>query len=358
MRAKLSLAVAATWIISGLLPASPAGSAEAGLMAVAQSATPPASTPSIRARAAIEAEIRRIAASIDGETGVYAVHLETGATVGVNSTDSFPMASTFKIAVAGTVLAQVDAGRLSLDQLVPVDPDLEVSSEGITEVFPFPGLSVSIHNLIDTMLVRSDNSATNVLSHLVGGPTAVTAWVRGLGIEHMRIDGDTKDIVARFFGVLLPSGLSLDAAVAANPKLLEMSKNPSPAFDDDPRDTASPESMVLLLSRIAQGHVLSPSSTEVLLGAMKRDVTGRDRLRGMLPPGTAVADKTGTIGGTINDVGFIELPAGLGRVAIAVYIKKSASSQRERTIAQIARSVYDYMLVAAAARPAVTPPQR
>jgi beta-lactamase class A len=341
-----------------LLLASPVVNAGTGLIAAAQSAAHSMPKSSSPARSAMEAEIARIAASIDGETGVYAAHLESGTTLALNSTDAFPMASTFKVAVAGAVLAQVDAGRLSLDQLVPVDPAEEVSSEGITEVFPFPGLSVSVHNLIDTMLVRSDNSATNVLTRLAGGPAVVTAWVRGLGVEHMRIDGDTKEIVARFFGDLLPPGLSVDAAVAANPKLLEISKNPSPAFDNDPRDTASPESMVLLLSRIAQGHVLSPSSTDVLLDAMKRDVTGRNRLRGMLPPGTVAEDKTGTIGGTINDVGIIELPARLGRVAIAVYIKKSASPEREKTIAQIARCIYDYMLVAAAENPPGTSQQR
>jgi beta-lactamase class A len=67
----------------------------------------------------------------------------------------------------------------------------------------------------------------------------------------------------------------------------------------------------------------------------------------MLPPGTLVRDKTGTIGGTVNDVGIITLPDGHGRIAIAVFIKKSAKSieQRERAIAEIARSVYDYMLI-------------
>jgi beta-lactamase class A len=310
--------------------------------------THPPSTSPARARAAIEAEIARIATSIGGETGVYAVHLETGTTLGVNSADEFPMASTFKIAVAGAILAQVDAGRLSLDQMVSVDPGLVVSSEGIAEVFPFPGLSVSIHNLIDTMLVRSDNTATNVLTRLAGGPAAVTAWVRGLGVEHLRIDGDTIEILTRFYGDLIPPGLSVDAAIAANPQLDEIGAKPLPRFDEDPRDTATPESMVLLLTRIAQGHVLSSSSTEVLLGAMKRCVTGRNRLRAMLPPGTAVEDKTGTIGGTINDVGLIELPGGLGRIAIAVLIKKSGSDQRERTIAQIGRFVYDYMLGAVA----------
>jgi beta-lactamase class A len=308
----------------------------------------PLSNPSARARVAIEAQIARIAASVGGETGVYAINLETGTTLGINSADGFPMASTFKIAVAAAILAQVDSGHLSLDQMVTVDPGLVVSSEGIAEVFPYPGLSVSIHNLVDTMLVRSDNTATNVLTRLAGGPAAVTAWVRGLGVEHMRIDGDTIEILTRFYGDLIPPGLSVDAAIAANPQLDEIGAKPLPRFDEDPRDTATPESIVLLLSRIAQGHVLSSSSTEVLLGAMQRCVTGRNRLRAMLPPGTAVEDKTGTIGGTINDVGLIELPGGLGRIAIAVLIKKSGSDQRERTIAQIGRCVYDYMLVAVA----------
>jgi beta-lactamase class A len=83
---------------------------------------------------------------------------------------------------------------------------------------------------------------------------------------------------------------------------------------------------------------------------MQRDITGLKRLRAMLPPGILVRDKTGTIGGTLNDVGIIDLPDGRGRVVIAVYIKKSARpfEERERAIAAIGRSVYDYMLIESA----------
>ena len=64
----------------------------------------------------------------------------------------------------------------------------------------------------------------------------------------------------------------------------------------------------------------------------------------MLPDGTSLAHKTGTIGGTTNDVGIVTLPENAGHVAIAVFIKGSdkESAARERTIAQIARSVYDF----------------
>jgi beta-lactamase class A len=299
-------------------------------------------------RQAIEAEVARIAQTVGGEVGVYAIHLEKGITVSVNANDAFPMASTFKVAVAGAALAQVDAGHLALNGLIPVEAADKVSSEGIAEIFPFDGVSVSIRNLIDTMLVRSDNTATDVLMRALGGPERVMTWVTGLGVQHMQIDGDTKHIIARFFGRSLPPGMSIDQAIAANPALLRMSEQPNQEFDDDPRDTVAPEAMADLLSQIVEGHALSSSSTEIILDAMKRDSTGRNRLRAMLPPNTVVADKTGTIGGTVNDVGLVELPNGLGRVVIAVYIKKSGSDQREKVIAQIGRCIYDYMLTESA----------
>jgi beta-lactamase class A len=66
----------------------------------------------------------------------------------------------------------------------------------------------------------------------------------------------------------------------------------------------------------------------------------------MLPDGIVVRHKTGTIGGSTNDVGIIELPGGAGAVVTVVFVKEATadSEEREEAIAQIARSVYDYYL--------------
>ena len=79
---------------------------------------------------------------------------------------------------------------------------------------------------------------------------------------------------------------------------------------------------------------------------MERVSTGQGRLKGMLPAGTTVAHKTGTIGGTTNDVGIVYLPENRGHVVTVVFVADSEVDipTRERTIAQIARSVYDYFL--------------
>jgi beta-lactamase class A len=117
-------------------------------------------------------------------------------------------------------------------------------------------------------------------------------------------------------------------------------------FDTDPRDTSTPEAMRRLLERIYAKDLLKPASAELLLDIMQRCQTGEARLKGMLPNGTSVAHKTGTIGGTTNDVGIVTLPENAGHVAIAVFIKGSEkeNAARERAIAQIGRSVYDFFL--------------
>ena len=67
-------------------------------------------------------------------------------------------------------------------------------------------------------------------------------------------------------------------------------------------------------------------------------------MRGLLPSGTPVAHKTGTMGGAINDVGIVTLPDGAGHVIVSVFVNtlRSTTWRRERTIAEMTRLMYDY----------------
>jgi beta-lactamase class A len=297
---------------------------------------------------AIEAEIAELSKGAGGVVGVAAWRLDgEGPRVLVNGGERFPMASTFKIAIAGAVFAAVDAGRLKLDQMVAVDPALYVPSEVIADRFIHAGVSLSVHNLIELMLTQSDNTATDVLMKLAGGPQAVTQWVKVQAVQGLRVDRDTAGLLRDFFGLSAgPFQESLAAAVKIDPALEEKGAHPNPAFDDDPRDSSTPEAMAELLTRIFSGRALSSSSTTALVAIMQRCRTGEARLRGRLPAGTVVANKTGTVGGTVNDVGVITLPANKGQIVIAVFIKKSdlPFEKRERAIAEIARSVRDHYL--------------
>ncbi|HEX8233653.1 MAG TPA: class A beta-lactamase [Caulobacteraceae bacterium] len=302
-------------------------------------------TPAAAAPSAIEADVAVLSKPASGVVGVAAWRLDgRGPKILVNADQQFPMASTFKVAVAGAVLARVDKGELRLDQMLAVPHEMHVDSEVIADRFIHPGVALSVHNLIELMITQSDNTATDVMVKAAGGPGAVTAWVRGQDVSGLRVDGDTAAILRRFFS--LPPGQfaqALEAAMKADPKLPERGDKPNPLFDNDPLDASTPMAMSRLLDRIFSGKALSPESTKVLVGAMERCRTGEGRIPGRMPAGTKVAHKTGTLGGSVNDVGVLTL-AGGEQVVVSVFIKQSALpfEAREKVIADVARSVRDY----------------
>ena len=307
--------------------------------------------PSDPALQRLEREVARLAKFAGGIVGVTAIHLETGRRVSLNGEDRFPMASTFKVPIAVQLLTRVDKGELKLDQMIEVkQSDLHPGSGTLTELFNKGGLSLSIRNLMELMLLISDNSATDILFREAGGGEAVTARMRALGIEGINVSRSCARLIADWVGVP-----NLPPEESWSPEMFKLvfstvkpeeQKAAAKRLDSDPRDTSTPDAMAALLERIYRKDLLKVESAELLLDIMRRCTTGEARLRGILPEGTVIAHKTGTIGATTNDVGIITLPDGSGHVAIAVFIKSSEKEvkARERAIAEIARAVHDFFL--------------
>lgn len=296
-------------------------------------------------------QIALLAKATDGVVGVAVQRVEGGPLVTLNGDTSFPMASTFKIAVAATAFDQVAKGKLHLDQMVDVDPSMFVESQGIQDQLRHPGISLSVINLVELMLNRSDNTATDVLVDLVGGPREVTAWLRSAGVTGQQVDSDTNRLILRALDVTPEPGTfeeNRQRAYAADPFVRERDTRsiPNPAFDADPRDSSTPEAMAAMLGKIARGEVLRPDHSKLLMEILHRCVTGRTRLPGLLPAGTPVAHKTGSLFGIANDVGIITLPGDRGAIVIAVFVKGDTRGveTRERIIAEIARSAFDFYL--------------
>ncbi|MBM4329927.1 MAG: class A beta-lactamase [Deltaproteobacteria bacterium] len=310
-------------------------------------------------RQRLEREIARAAQSAGGLAGVSAIHIESGRRIALNPHERFPMASTYKVPIAVQLLSRVDQGEINLDQMVELKPsDFRPGSGILTSLLNKPGVILSVRNLLELMLLVSDNSATDLLLRLAGGPEAVTARMRALGIRDMEINRPTINLIADSAGYTLPP--EKEWAPELFKKLYEATtpdsrQTAATKFETDPRDTSTPEAMVMLLERICRGDLLKRESGALLLDIMERCRTGPARLKGILPSETIVAHKTGTIGGTLNDVGIIKLPEDTGHVAIAVFVRSSGKEiqERERAIAQIARAVYDFFLFQPSTPPAV-----
>jgi beta-lactamase class A len=335
-----------TWIIAMLVILLTSGSASSQTI-VTNSSRPPVDSALTR----LEREIARLAKGAGGVVGISVIHLETNRRVSLNSSERFPMASTYKVPIAVQLLTRVDKGEVRLDQMIQLQQsDLHPGSGTITDLFNKPGMALSVRNLLELMMLISDNSATDVCLRLAGGPEAVTARMREIGINGIDVNRSTARLIGDWLGVTqVPPESEWSPALfrklseAVKP---EERKAAAANFDSDPRDTATPEAMRVLLERIYRKDLLKPESAELLLDIMRRCRTGEARLKGMLPLGTEVAHKTGTIGGTTNDVGIVTLPEDAGHVAITVFVKSSERevSARERAIAEVARAVHDFFL--------------
>jgi beta-lactamase class A len=115
------------------------------------------------------------------------------------------------------------------------------------------------------------------------------------------------------------------------------------SFGQDSDDAATPPAMNALIEKIVRREILDPEACDLILSIMRKCETGEARIKGLLPPRTDVAHKTGTIGGTVNDCGLIVLPDGRGRIVLTVFSKDFSvpAEDVETLIAEIARLAYD-----------------
>jgi len=299
--------------------------------------------------AGVAAALQAVTSGLVGFVGVAAQDMTGGAPVFLNGDEAFPMASTYKVPIAMALLRKVDAGELSLADMIEIDDDEWVYSQVIAANFIHQGVALSVANLLEVMITHSDNTATDVCLRLAGGPAAVTRFIEQLGVDGMRIDRSTADLLRDFYGIE-PGRQNLpEVARFANSDPARVIA-PRADFEADPLDKSTPRAMLSLLASLYQGKALNAASTEFLLGVMTRTVTMPERLGGLLPRNTPIAHKTGTVGGVANDVGYITLPDGR-RFAIVVFTRGSETPlpDRERAVAEVARTLYDYFLLQPAA---------
>ncbi|MFN4020719.1 MAG: serine hydrolase [Erythrobacter sp.] len=270
--------------------------------------------------------IAELADPAQGRIGVAAVDLATGEQIMVLGDQLFPMASTSKVAIAATFLEMVEQGRYSLSSEFPLLLPERSARFSSAKAPVRPGQYMPAIDLIEIMITRSSNPATDALLAAVGGPAAVNDWVRRQGIQNFSINRDIATLV-RDDGEF------------------------NPAYHIDSRDAATPRAMAQLLAGLYRGDFLSDESRRVLLGAMSRTVTGKRRIPAQIPLEARVSHKTGSLSNTSSDIGIIECPDGRA-IAVAIYVTGQGTKQaREERIAAIARALYDGFAVRAQQNP-------
>src|SRR6266404_7830544 len=143
----------------------------------------------------LDATIQSESRNLDGVLGVYVLDLTNGNTISLNADETFPTASTIKIAILAELFRQAQQGKLNLSDSHTLQSSDLVGGSGIAGALT-PGVTkLTLRDVAALMISVSDNSMTNVIIDRIGMEN-VNALLDSLGLTHTRIRRKMMDIKA------------------------------------------------------------------------------------------------------------------------------------------------------------------
>jgi beta-lactamase class A len=275
--------------------------------------SPIATTDSLRAR------VQRRIAEVPGATaGVAFRDLARGDTLYVAADERFHAASTMKVPVMIELFRRVDRGQMSLSQRIALKNEfasivdgtpysLDAKDDSDSLVYGWIGSTVSVHDLLEHMITRSSNLATNTLIGLVGA-TRANATAHELGAKDIQVLRGVED---------------------------------NKAYDAGLNNTTTARDLAALMAAIETGNAASRASTDSMRAILSRQEFNGEIPAG-LPAGTRVAHKTGQITGHLHDAAIV-YPRGRGPYVLVVLTRGITDEKVARSlIADISRLVYEH----------------
>jgi beta-lactamase class A len=275
-------------------------------------------TPRVAFADSLSASIGRRAAEVNGAVVGVAFHdLETGRSLYLNADDSFHAASTMKVPVMIELFRRVDAGKLRLDDSIPlanqfssiVDQSpfsLNPADDSDSSAYLRVGSRVPVRELIDRMITRSSNLATNALIELVGAEQA-NATAHALGARNIKVLRGVED---------------------------------NKAFQAGMNNTTTARDLAVLLEAIETGRAASRRSCDEMRDILLHQEFN-DEIPAGLPAGTKVAHKTGWITGVLHDAAIV-YPVNRKPYVLVVLTRSIPDEKVARQlIVDISRLVYD-----------------
>jgi beta-lactamase class A len=259
---------------------------------------------------------QRVAQTAGALVGLSYIDLRTGESVHLNADTSFHAASTMKVPVMIELFRQVDRGELRLDQgvvlrnefrsIVDGSPySLSAGDDSDSLVYTWIGTPVPLGVLLERMIIRSSNLATNALIELVDARKA-DATAKSLGASNIRVLRGVED------GKAYAQGLS---------------------------NSTTSRDMAVLMAAIEQGRAASAANTQRMRDILLRQEFN-DEIPAGVPPGTKVAHKTGSITAHRHDAAIVYPPHGSPYVLVVLTRGIRDGKIASQLIADLSRLVW------------------
>lgn len=248
--------------------------------------------------------VRAVETRLGGRVGIFVHDTDSKEQWTYRADEHFPLSSTFKPFACAAALSRIEIGVERLHRVIEFGEDDLVTYSPVTKD-RVNSVGMSIAELCEATLTMSDNTAGNLILESLGGPKALTDYMRTIGDDTTRLDQWEPDL--------------------------------NEGTPGDKRDTTTPRAAARSLHRLLLGAALMPSSREQLTIWMKNDKVAGALLRAALPETWCIADKSGAGGyGARSIIAIMWRPSGAPIVA-AIYLAENEASfaQRNEAIAEI-----------------------
>jgi len=268
----------------------------------------------------LEASIQRTARSINATWGIYVKSLETGEEIAIDADRRMETMSTIKIPLMVEVFEQIKAGKFKLaDKYTFVEADSQPGTGTIQRLDP--GAVMTVKDLITMMIVVSDNTATEVLYRMVGGPEVVNARLDALGLKNTR----AMNVPSKWFPAL--------RAAPSTEQFYREGKHPF--------GFSTPREMGRLLEMMERGTLVDKPSSDLMLRIMRAQLY-RTRIPRYVT-GYTIPHKTGDFLPYVgDDVGMLEAPGKTIIISVFTGNHFGSGEALENAIALVAKDVADY----------------
>ncbi len=276
----------------------------------------PQQTPQQRLQASVE----RTTKSVNAAWGIYVKSLESGEEIAIDADRQMETMSTIKIPLMIEAFEQIKAGKFKLtDKYTFAQADSQPGTGTIQRLDP--GAVMTVKDLITMMIIVSDNTATEVLYRMVGGPDAVNTRMQAMGLQKTR----AMNVPSKWFPEL--------RAAATTEQFYREGKHPF--------GLSTPREMGRLLEMMERGTLVDKASSDLMLRIMRGQLY-RTRIPRYLT-GYTIPHKTGDFLPYVgDDVGMLEAPGRTIVVSIFTGNHFGSGEMLENAIGLVARDVGEY----------------
>lgn len=282
--------------------------------------------------------------ALKAKSSLYAKHLSSGRTIAVRPDQPMNTLSVIKIPVMMLAYRDAEAGKLKLTDRYTIKPEDLRRGSGLIQTFE-PGLNPTYRDIIEQMIITSDNTATDIMIRTVG-LARVNAMLAELGFKETRLLRTTGDLFREVWiradkkhatmtdREVFTRGFPGDAQSSARSFALE---------GDSTRwlGRTTAREMAVMLEGILNAKYASKASSDAMVGMLRRQFYS-SRLPQRISFRAQVAHKTGDwppYAG--NDVGIIFYPGGPSIVSVFTNQNTGDFFELEATLGRIAERVID-----------------